>query len=77
MEEEEGGGNEFPELCQLFLTKLITWVTQKQDQRSTAPIWYKLFSISQLVSASDFQSFIISFSVSVFQFCFVKFSQWK
>ena len=37
---------------------------RKQDQRSTAPTWYQLFSFSHQVSASDFQSVIIICSVS-------------
>ena len=38
----------------------------KQNQRSTAPTWYQLFSFSQLVSDSDFQLVIISFFSFIF-----------
>ena len=37
--------------------------TYKKDQRYTAPTWCQLGSFSQLLSASNFQTVITSFSV--------------
>ena len=54
---------------------ILTLILLKQDQRSTAPTRYQLFSFSHQVSASDFQSVIIICSVSDFNLCLIKLSQ--
>ena len=59
------------------ISRINSSCSRKQDQRSTAPTLVSVVQFSQLVSASYFKSVIISFSVSVFQFGSVKFSQLK